>query len=114
MLDSMDSKNLSGYGKKLEAQREKLLAEMKSHNVPGSFGNDVDGSSEKTDQAEEEGNQQAVAESLREDINEIDSALEKIRRGTYGVCEQCGVSIEIDVLATAPESALCRSCKKRE
>jgi len=114
MLNSMDLKNLSEYGKKLEARKETLLAEMKSHNTPGSFGNDVDASSEKTDQAEEEGNQQAIAESLREDVNEIDSALEKIRRGTYGVCERCGASIEIDVLAAAPESALCRSCKKKK
>lgn len=110
----MDSKNLAEYGKKLEARKEKLLAEMKSHNVPGSFGNDVDASSEQTDQAEEEGNNQAIAESLRDDINETDSALEKIRRGTYGVCEQCGASIETDVLAIAPESALCHSCKKKE
>ncbi len=113
MLDSMDSKNLSEYQRKLEERKKALLAEVKSHNTPGSFGNDVDASSEKTDQAEEEGNSQAIAESLREDVNEIDSAIEKIQRGTYGVCEQCGASIETDVLAAAPESALCHSCKKK-
>jgi RNA polymerase-binding transcription factor DksA len=114
MLNSMEQKNLGEYKQKLEARKKALLAEVKADSTPESFGNDVDAESEKTDEAEEEGNRRAAAAALREDLSEIESALEKIGRGTYGVCEQCGASIESEVLATAPESALCRSCKKKE
>ncbi|MBI2623287.1 MAG: hypothetical protein HYW65_01805 [Candidatus Liptonbacteria bacterium] len=109
----MDTKNLAHYKTLLERQKEELLREIASHAQKEDFGSDVDSSDEATDEAEEAGNRLAIVESLKEDVGEIDSALEKIRRGTYGVCERCGASIEEEVLTTAPESAVCRSCKKK-
>jgi RNA polymerase-binding transcription factor DksA len=112
MLKHMDTKNLSHYQTLLEAQKEKLLREIASHSAKEDFGGDVDSEDEKTDAAEEEGNRLAIVESLKEDLGEVESALEKIRRGTYSVCERCGKTIEDAVLAAAPESAVCRTCKQ--
>ena len=45
---------------------------------------------------------------------EVLLALEKIRTGTYGVCESCGQEIESARLDAMPITSLCIECKKRE
>jgi DnaK suppressor protein len=42
------------------------------------------------------------------------TALEKIKDGTYGVCEECGKEIEAERLDAMPVTSLCIECKKRE
>lgn len=41
-------------------------------------------------------------------------AEEKIREGTYGICEACGEAIAPARLHTLPEAVLCRRCAERE
>ena len=108
----METKNLSRYQETLEKEKGELLSEIARHSKTESFGNDVDSSDEKTDEAEEEGNRLAIIQSLKEDLSEIETALEKIHRGTYGICDRCGKTIEPEVLAVAPESAMCKTCKQ--
>jgi RNA polymerase-binding protein DksA len=47
-------------------------------------------------------------------LKEIDKALEKINRGTFGVCETCGNPIAEDRLAAIPYATQCIDCKRRE
>ena len=44
-------------------------------------------------------------------VEEIDRALAKIERGTYGVCEKCGERIPSERLQALPHAALCVRCK---
>lgn len=44
-------------------------------------------------------------------IEEIDRALHKMERGTYGLCEHCGEKIAEARLEALPYAALCVSCK---
>jgi DnaK suppressor protein len=44
-------------------------------------------------------------------LNKIDSALERINSGTFGICENCGDEISIPRLEARPVSTLCISCK---
>jgi RNA polymerase-binding transcription factor DksA len=44
-------------------------------------------------------------------VEEIDLALEKIKAGTYGVCEQCNGTIPKERLRALPHAALCVQCK---
>jgi len=44
-------------------------------------------------------------------VEEIDIALEKIKDGTYGVCEQCHNVIPKERLRALPNAALCVQCK---
>ena len=112
MLTPMDTKNLDHYKNLLEIEKKELLKEIATHSKSESFGDDVDSADEKTDEAEEEGNRLAVVQSLKKDVSEIDTALEKIHRGTYGICDRCGKTIEEEVLSAAPESAMCKACKQ--
>jgi DnaK suppressor protein len=44
-------------------------------------------------------------------VEEIDLAVAKVHNGTYGQCENCGVSIPKERLKALPHAALCVKCK---
>jgi YteA family regulatory protein len=49
----------------------------------------------------------------RDTIAQIDSALERIRGGTYGICTECGRDIPIDRLEALPYAETCTDCGAR-
>lgn len=46
----------------------------------------------------------------RERLAEVDAALEKIEKGSFGLCERCGGPIGIDRLAVVPWARYCVRC----
>ncbi len=50
----------------------------------------------------------------RKMINKITATLEKIDRGTYGVCEVCGIDIPEERLRMRPVASLCIECKREQ
>jgi DnaK suppressor protein len=55
----------------------------------------------------------SMAEGLIETLHEIDAALARIDKGTYGRCESCGAEIPAERLDARPVARLCVSCKQR-
>jgi RNA polymerase-binding transcription factor DksA len=53
---------------------------------------------------------EAVRESARAELGQIQYALERVETGTYGVCEQCGERIEPERLRVVPYAARCTRC----
>jgi DnaK suppressor protein len=53
----------------------------------------------------------ALSAQARGAIEQIDTAIAKIRAGTYGKCENCGTSIPKERLKALPYAALCVKCK---
>ncbi len=53
---------------------------------------------------------QALRSDAAHDIVAVDAALERIHRGTYGVCARCGRSIGVDRLRARPTAELCIRC----
>jgi DnaK suppressor protein len=49
----------------------------------------------------------------KEEIKEIDRALERMATGNYGICEICGRRIEPKRLNVLPQTRLCRSCAQK-
>ena len=47
-------------------------------------------------------------------IYHIDRALERIKDGTYGLCQECGKPISKDRLEAVPHARLCIECKSKE
>ena len=47
-------------------------------------------------------------------MREIAGALEKLKGGTYGVCERCGKPIGLKRLEAMPSARLCVKCKAKE
>ena len=46
-----------------------------------------------------------------EEIDDIDSALNKLEEGTYGICEECGDDIPIKRLEAVPAALYCGPCQ---
>lgn len=44
-------------------------------------------------------------------LQRINLALEKIEKGKYGICENCGKEISKERLSIIPEAELCKDCK---
>jgi RNA polymerase-binding transcription factor DksA len=60
------------------------------------------------DKIEEFETNQAITESFKADLLEINDALGKIEAGTYGLCEVCNKEIEDDRLGAYPSARTCK------
>ncbi len=56
----------------------------------------------------------SIAQGEAREIEEIDNALKKIKKGKYGVCENCGRKIIKQRLMAIPFVSLCLKCKEAE
>ena len=56
----------------------------------------------------------SLGNNLRDLLDKVDSALRRIKAGTYGTCERCGKPIDKARLRALPYSVLCIDCKKLE
>ena len=56
---------------------------------------------------------QAGAARVREALDDIEHALERLAKGTYGHCEACGVPMPFERLEAIPAARYCVSCSRR-
>ncbi|HVN26560.1 MAG TPA: hypothetical protein VMT99_02805 [Candidatus Paceibacterota bacterium] len=112
MVSIMTNEKLSEYKSKLEKERVMILEEIKRNEKPVDLGVDVVRFEEESDISEEVGNQMAITEDLKKRLSDITSALDKISKGVYGICEKCGKSIEAAILEIDPESRFCINDKQ--
>ncbi len=52
----------------------------------------------------------ARKERLVEQIDNLQDALGRVEAGTYGVCENCGKTIDVERLEILPTTTLCTDC----
>lgn len=97
----------------LKQEKKRLEKEIKGLGS-ADLGSDVGDEDEKTDEAEAAVSQEAVLQSLKSRLKDIKLALDKIGANAYGVCEECGNEISLDILRVVPESRLCKDCKAKE
>jgi len=67
---------------------------------------------EMADEVEEYDNLLSLEHSLELKLKDVNSALEKIEKNEYGVCEKCGKDIEEKRLLAYPEARLCIKCNE--
>jgi DnaK suppressor protein len=53
----------------------------------------------------------ALENRVRQEMSDIEHALEKFEKGTYGLCENCGQPIAPERLEVLPQAAYCVNCK---
>jgi DnaK suppressor protein len=53
----------------------------------------------------------ALENSIRQELSIVEHALEKITKGSYGVCDNCGKPIDPKRLEALPQAILCMDCK---
>jgi DnaK suppressor protein len=64
------------------------------------------------DAASDEINSQ-IAEAESRELIQIEEALERIREGTYGICDDCQKSIPLKRLQALPYATECIDCKRK-
>lgn len=72
------------------------------------IGTDMD---ENASEIEEYSDNLALENNLEKQLRETNDALEKIEKGTYGICENCGQEIDIERLRAYPAAKTCVKCK---
>lgn len=108
----LTKEEIEKYQSTLEQERRRLVTEIENEK-PADFGSDPETDlEEESDESEDFANKTAIKDTLKERLNEIDMALNRIKLGTYGVCEKCGKEVEKEILDLVPESELCEECKK--
>ena len=53
----------------------------------------------------------ALEKRIKDQLAEIEHALDKFDKGTYGLCDNCGQPIDPARLEALPQANLCLSCK---
>jgi DnaK suppressor protein len=110
---------------KLEKEKEELERRLREFAKKGKIPDDWEtkfphyngesGSSaleRAADEVEEYERLRSVEQVLEVKLKNINSALEKIEKGNYGICEKCGKEIEIERLEAIPEAKFCKNCKR--
>ncbi|MBI2592671.1 MAG: TraR/DksA C4-type zinc finger protein [Candidatus Colwellbacteria bacterium] len=106
-------KQLNWLKNRLLETKNRLELLIRGSRQTEDFGSDVDHGEEESDETEEIITNDSVRRTLREHLGNILSALAKINDHKYGVCENCGKEISLDLLKVDPESRLCKNCKAR-
>jgi len=101
---------------RLEQERKRLTEELehlKASNYPaGDRGGSWFGKrDEQANEAAELRKQQSSEERLKDLLAKAEHALHKFDEGNYGLCDNCGQSIEPARLEALPHANLCLNCK---
>lgn len=64
------------------------------------------------DEVEEYSTLLPIEQTLELKLRNIDLALEKMKKGKYGICEKCDKEINENRLKVCPEARYCLNCKK--
>ena len=95
---------------KLLAEVKKAMGEKLDEDVRMTFDLLKDNPDKSVDELSKYLNARIIG-NRSEEIDDIDSALNKLKEGTYGVCEECGEEISIKRLEVVPASLYCVSCQ---
>lgn len=117
----MDLKTLNELRKSLEAERERLTAEIARHESEHASQSDASGENNYRDHMADQGSatferemDETLAEAARDELADVVRALGRLEAGAYGVCSRCGAEIASQRLRAVPTADLCVECKAWE
>ena len=94
--------------KRLTEELAQLTANMRPERREGSpFGKREE---EATESFELE-KRLALEKRIKDQLADIEHALDKFDKGTYGLCDNCGQPIDPERLEALPQASLCLNCK---
>jgi DnaK suppressor protein len=98
----------------LEAERADLRAKLAELGFGEAGGLKYDPNFADTSQVTaERGEAEALAGKLREALAEVEAAIERLEKGTYGYCERCGQPISPARLEAKPAARRCIACASK-
>ncbi|KKL49353.1 hypothetical protein LCGC14_2316360 [marine sediment metagenome] len=123
----MDKKTIEQFKERLEKEKEEAEKQLKTfadkdENVKGDWdtrfpkwNGGSGGSALETaaDAVEEYSSLLPIEHNLELRLQNINNALEKIKKGQYGICEKCKKKIPDKRLEVYPEAGVCMKCKSK-
>jgi len=113
----LDAATLERLRSSLQEHRESLRREISEQGIdPDSedFGLSLErGFADGGQATAERGRLLSLAGELRSSLRDVEHALSKFERGTYGSCERCGGPIAVERLEAIPWARLCITCKQK-
>jgi RNA polymerase-binding transcription factor DksA len=98
----------------LEQERDELRHRLAELGFGDDGGLEYDGNFADSSQVTaERGEAEALAHTLRETLDEVENALQKLESGTYGICEGCGKEIPPARLEAMPAARFCIDCASK-
>ncbi len=111
IFNTMNNEELKKYEAILLDLQDALSKEIKDVIRGGADMGEMGNRDEEADATEESGIAHAEQIALKGRLHAVLDALERVKAGTYGACVKCGGAVGADVLAAAPDSVYCLSCK---
>ena len=117
----LDKETVALIKKQLQDEKERVFTEIKSISGNGEsetkqtikfpdFGNKNDENAQEIDQYSTNIATEKVLEST---LRDIENALKRIEKGTYGVCKYCGKNIGKKRMQARPVASACVECKTK-
>jgi RNA polymerase-binding transcription factor DksA len=118
MNRKLSKKFVMSQEQKLKDEREKTLRQIDELKKSDPFldpDHASDNAAVDTDVREQMGHDsiEAQVKDLQKRVEDIDLALRKIAKGTYGTCEKCHESIFLARLELIPEARFCVECERK-
>ncbi|WP_120077597.1 TraR/DksA family transcriptional regulator [Aurantiacibacter odishensis] len=105
MSDDKYKARLEEQLRELESRLERIERDLDEPHDPDS--------SERAVQMEDDESLEAQGRLVTREITSTKRALDRIEKGEYGYCVECGEEISDGRLEARPESALCINCAKK-
>jgi DnaK suppressor protein len=120
----MDSKTIAKFKKILEKDKASIEKQLKSFakkdlKLKGDYDTRYPdlGTHQSVDEMAQEVSMYEsslpVEHTLELKLRDIDAALDKVVKGSYGICENCKEEIPAERLKTKPEAKYCIKCKAK-
>ncbi|MFC2005370.1 TraR/DksA family transcriptional regulator [Chloroflexota bacterium] len=113
------TKNIKQLRSRLESEQKRLLVELeqlKDDAQPAEVrreGSPFGKREEEATESFELEKRLALEKQIRDHLTEVEHALQKFEKGTYGLCDSCGQPIAPDRLEALPQASLCVNCKAK-
>ncbi len=112
--------NLEQLRRRLDDERNRLANELEKIRGDSQSG-DVRREGSPFGKREEEATESfelekrlALEKQIKADLAKVEHAIDKMKEGTYGLCDLCQQPIGLDRLEAIPEANLCLGCKAKQ
>jgi DnaK suppressor protein len=102
------------YRELLEIEQHHLQGQLAELGFGDAGGLDYDSNFADSSQVTaERGEAETLASELRDALEEVEAAIERMSAGTYGACERCGEAISPARLEAKPAARRCIACASK-
>ncbi len=106
-MEAIDATEVAALRVELRSEQDQLATQLDDLHVGDPAENHDENFADSGQVAAEQGESMVLANKLREQLDDVQKALDKLDSGSYGLCEVCGESIGDARLEAMPATRFC-------